>query len=338
MGAGESMTTTLKDVAREAQCSIATVSRALNGTGVVTESIRARVLEVAARLNYVPNTLAQSLMSRRTGMIGVLLPRLHGEYFSELIRGIDDAARAHGLHLLISTSHDSIDETREALRAMIGRVDGILALLPHVDAHIFQETVRNSLPVVLLSTSDVEHVYASVNIDSYGGAYAMVKHLVACGHRTIAHIAGPAENIDARERLRGYREALACELPGTRELVIHGDFTEESGYKAAQELLASTERPQAIFAANDMMAIGCMSSLLEAGWSIPGDTGIAGFDDIPTARYVRPALTTVCAKIADLGARALACLAGAIENPETLASITETVPAEVVVRASCGRR
>jgi LacI family transcriptional regulator len=120
--------TTLKDVAREACVSMASVSRALNGTGIVRDEIRTRVLEVAARLNYIPNSGAQSLMSRRTRMIGVLLPKFHGEFFSELIRGIDAAARARRLHLLVSTAHDDIDETGEALRAMIGRVDGLAML------------------------------------------------------------------------------------------------------------------------------------------------------------------------------------------------------------------
>jgi LacI family transcriptional regulator len=330
------MGATLKDVAREACVSMASVSRALNGTGVVREEIREKILAAAARLNYVPNSGAQSLMTRRTRMIGVLLQRFHGEFFSELIRGIDAAARSRGLHLLVSTSHDDAVETREALRAMIGRVDGLLAMLPHIDASFLQQTVGSTLPVVLMSTADVEHVYASVGVDNYGGAYAMVKHLVACGYRSIAHIAGPTTNIDTKERLRGYLDALRKELPGVEPHVITGDFTEESGYKAAEELLSQAERPRAIFAANDMMAIGCMSAVLEAGLDVPKDIAIVGFDDIPTSRFVRPALTTVSVRIADLGARALASLAEAIDHPQTLTSITETLPAEVVVRDSCG--
>lgn len=332
------VTTTLKDVAREARVSMASVSRALNGTGVVRDEIRARVLEVATRLNYVPNIGAQSLMTRRTRMIGVLLPRLHGEFFSELIRGIDAAARARHLHLLISTAHDDVAETGEALRAMIGRVDGLLALLPHIDGRFLQATVRSALPVVLLSTADVEHAYAAVYADNYGGAYAMVKHLAGIGHRRIAHIAGPAENMDAQDRLRGYRDAIAREVPGAAEWIIQGDFNEESGYAAAKEIMAATEKPQAIFAANDVMAIGCMSALQEAGIRVPQDIAVAGFDDIPTARFVRPALTTVCVKIADLGGRALDRVAQAVDTPKALALTTETVPAEVVIRGSCGAK
>lgn len=332
------MGATLKDVAREARVSMASVSRALNGTGVVRDVIRARIVEAAARLNYVPNIGAQSLMTRRTHMIGVLLHSFHGEFFSELVRGVDDAARKRGLHVLISSSHNDATETAAALRTMVGRVDGLLALLPHVDGKFLQDTVRNALPVVLLSMTDSEHAYASLYVDNYGGARSMMKHLIACGHRRIAHLAGPVENMDAQERLRGYRDALTQDLPGTNEQVLQGDFTEDSGYQAAQAILQAESRPSAVFAANDMMAIGCMSALLEAGMRVPQDIAVAGFDDIPTARFVRPALTTVCVKIADLGARALDRLAAGIDDPAKLEPTTETVPAEVVVRASCGAR
>lgn len=332
------MGATLKDVAREARVSMASVSRALNGTGVVREEIRARIVEAAARLNYVPNVGAQSLMTRRTRMIGVLLHSFHGEFFSELVRGVDDAARKRGLHVLISSSHNDPTETAAALRTMIGRVDGLLALLPHVDGKFLRDTVGDALPVVLLSTADADHAYASLYVDNYGGARSMMKHLIASGHRRIAHLAGPAENMDAQERLRGYRDALTQALPGAAEQVLQGDFTEDSGYHAAQRILRSEQRPNAVFAANDMMAIGCMSALMEAGMRVPQDIAVAGFDDIPTARFVRPALTTVQVKIADLGARALERLAAGIQDPAALTPTTDTVAAEVVVRGSCGAR
>jgi LacI family transcriptional regulator len=330
------MSTTLKDVAREAHVSMASVSRALNGTGVVTEEIRKRVLEVAARLQYVPNSGAQALMARRTRMIGVMLQYLQGEYFAELIRGIDVAARARRLHLLISTSHAGAEEADEALRAMIGRVDGLLVMAPHVDVQSLQRRLQSPLPVVLISTVDADHTHDCVYVDNAAGASAMVAHLAACGHRTIAHIAGPATNVDAQERLRGYRDALARELPGVAEYVLHGNFTEESGYQAAREILVRPGRPDAIFAANDMMAIGCLKALIEAGLHVPQDMALAGFDDIPTARFISPPLTTVRVKIADLGGRALERLAQAIEHPRQAQPSTEVVPTELVVRSSCG--
>jgi LacI family transcriptional regulator len=331
------MGATLKDVAREARVSMASVSRAINGTGAVTDEIRARILEAASRLHYVPNSGAQSLMTRRTRMVGVLLHSFQGEFFSELLRGIDAAARTRGLHLLVSTAHDAAAETSEALRAMVGRVDGMLVMLPHVDGRFLQETVRGSMPVVLMSTADSEHAHMSIYVDNHGGARSLVKHLLDHGRKAIAHIAGPSENMDAQERLRGYRDALA-EMSGGREIIFHGDFTEESGYKVGQEILSRATRPDAIFAANDMMAIGCMSALLDAGVAVPDEIAVAGFDDIPTARFVRPPLTTVRVKIADLGSRAMEQLAHAIDNPNSQGSRMETAPAELVIRASCGAK
>jgi LacI family transcriptional regulator len=338
MSRDNSVTTTLKDVAREAHVSMASVSRALNGTGVVTERIRTRVLEVATRLQYVPNSGAQSLMTRRTRMIGVLLPMLHGEFFSELLRGIDIAARARSLNLLVSTSHNCEAEAGDAIRAMIGRVDGLLVMSRHAHGRFLHERLPETLPVVLMSTADTEHTYASVYVDNYSGAYAMMSHLVASGHRTIAHITGPETNVDSEERLRGYRAALAAELPEAREDVLRGDFTEESGYKAVREILTRKQRPDAIFAGNDMMAFGCLSALTEAGLRVPQDIALAGFDDIPTARFVVPALTTVRVKIADLGASALDRVAAAIDQPGLTPTLAERVPTELVVRASSGSR
>jgi LacI family transcriptional regulator len=330
------MGATLKDVAREARVSMASVSRAINGTGAVTPEIRTRILEAASRLHYVPNSGAQSLMTRRTRMIGVLLHSFHGEFFSELIRGIDAAARARGLHLLVSTAHDAEAETGDALRAMIGRVDGALVMLPHVDGRFIRETIHTALPMVLLSTSDADHTHTSVYVDNYGGACTLMRHLISMGRKRIVHISGPAENMDAQERLRGYRDTLAKELPGVSEFLLQGDFNEESGYKAGQLLLATSHRPDAVFAANDMMAIGCMSALLDAGLEIPRDMAVVGFDDVPTARFVRPPLTTVRVKIADIGARALDQLVEAIDSKSEMGPRMETVPAELVIRASCG--
>jgi LacI family transcriptional regulator len=266
----------------------------------------------------------------------VLLHDLQGEYFAELIRGIDVAARAHRLHLLISTSHTGSEEADEALRAMTGRVDGLILMAPHIDVGSLQKRLQGTLPVVFVSTVDADHTHSSVCVDNAGGASAMVAHLAACGHRTIAHIAGPAAQVDAQERLRGYRDALARERPGVEEYVLHGNFTEDSGYRAGCEILARPQRPDAVFAANDMMAIGCLNALLEAGVRVPHDIALAGFDDIPTARYISPPLTTVRAGIADLGGRALERLVQIIDRPQDAQPSKEVVAAELVIRASCG--
>jgi LacI family transcriptional regulator len=333
------MAVTIKDVARAANVSVASVSRALNGHSSVTDETRKLVIEAARRLRYIPHSGARSLSTSRTDTIGVVLPDLYGEFFSELIRGIDVAARRRGLHLLVSSSHGDAGEAAAALRAMSGRVDGLIVMSPHVDASFLAENLPAVLPIVLLNTHAVGHQYSSLAVDNYGGAAAMVQHLVEIGHRRIMMIAGPENNFEAEERLRGYRETLARLVPTFDPLdvaVLRGDFTEESGYRAGSQLQSLKRLPDAVFAANDMMAIGCLFALNEAGLQVPRDLALVGFDDIPTARFISPPLTTVRVRMTEMGSRALEGLAFQIENPAGTKSSVQVLQTELVVRRSCG--
>jgi LacI family transcriptional regulator len=330
---------TIKDVAKAANLSVASVSRALNGSSSVTEQTRKLVLETARALRYIPHSGARSLSTSRTSTIGVVLPDLYGEFFSELIRGIDMAARRGGLHLLVSSSHGDAEEAGAALRAMSGRVDGLIVMSPHVDAGFLAANLPDTLPIVLLNTHDAGHQCSSLTVDNYGGAAAMVQHLVEIGHRRIFMLAGPANNFESEERLRGYRETMARLVPDADPndvTVLRGDFTEESGYRAGHQLQALKRLPDAVFAANDMMAIGCLFALGEAGLQVPRDLALVGFDDIPTARFVTPPLTTVRVRMTDMGSRALDSLAFQIENPEGTKHSVQVLQTELVVRRSCG--
>ncbi|TBV74150.1 LacI family DNA-binding transcriptional regulator [Pseudoxanthomonas winnipegensis] len=329
-------TITIRDVAREAQVSVATVSRALNGHDNVAEEVRKLVLETARRLRYQPHAAARSLSSRSTQTIGVVLPDLYGEFFSELIRGIDGVAREHRRHLLVSSYHGAQDAQGAALRAMRGRVDGLLVLSPYADQPGFlTDNLPDGLPVVLINTHLPHGDYPVLNIDNHGGAVAMMRHLVASGRRRIAFIAGPACNFDAAERLRGYRDALAELLPGVAEQVLPGRFDEASGMEAGTALLAAGSRPDAVFAANDTMALGCLFAFNQAGVRVPQDIALAGFDDVPVARFVHPPLTTMRISIAELGANALRRLLQDIQAkaPLALPDPAPLVP-ELVVRDS----
>ncbi|RZL35354.1 MAG: LacI family transcriptional regulator, partial [Rubrivivax sp.] len=276
---------TIKDVARAAGVSVATVSRALNGAENVLPDTRQRIVDVARELRYSPSGAARSLITRRTDTIGALLPDLHGEFFSELIRGIDQAARARGLHLLLSSSHDDADEAAAALRAMNGRVDGLLVMSPHADDDFLSQNLPASLPAVLLNSgvrAPAQRVFA---VDNFGGAREMTEHLVRSGRRRIAFLGGPAANFEARERERGHRAGLPS---GVEPWLMEGDFSEAGGERAGALLLRlpASERPDAVFAANDIMAIGLLGALQAAGVRVPEDIALAGFDDIPVARYV----------------------------------------------------
>jgi LacI family transcriptional regulator len=326
---------TIKDVARVAQVSVATVSRALNGHGNVAEEVRRRVLAAANELRYTPHAAARSLSSRRTQTLGVVLPDLHGEFFSELVRGIDQVAREHRLHLLVSSYHGHPEEQGAALRAMRGRVDGLLVMSPFVATPgPLAEELAPTLPTVLINTQHATAGVLSLGVDNYGGAVAMVEHLVASGHRRIAFIAGPSDNFDAHERLRGYRDALHRLLPDAEEWVLPGDFDEASGHQAGLTLMASKQRPDAVFAANDMMALGCLFVFAQGGVNVPRDIALAGFDDIPLARYVHPTLTTMRVNIAELGARAARLLLTQVAGEALPGEGCEALSPELIVRAS----
>jgi LacI family transcriptional regulator len=329
------MAVTIKDVAREAGVSVASVSRALNGHGGVTPATGQRVREVAARLRYMPHAAARSLITRRNHTVGALLPDLYGEFFSELIRGIDLAARACGLHLLVSSSHDGVDEAAAALRAMQGRVDGMVILSPPADAGFLQANLPPGLPTVLLNSAIVDTGHTVLNFDNHAGAFAMVRHLIEVGHRRVAFIGGPVRNFDARERERGYRDAMARFAPQAPLQILDGDFTEASGYRAGQDLLARGSRPDAVFAANDMTAVGCLFAFREAGLEVPRDVALAGFDDIPIARYISPPLTTVRVNIAEMGRSALELLAEEFAASGQQTRSVHTLGCEVVVRGTC---
>jgi LacI family transcriptional regulator, galactose operon repressor len=321
---------TIKDVAAKAGVSVATISRVLNGKGPVRPATNRLVLATAKALHYVPHAAARSLSTRTTHTIGLLLPDLHGEFFSEVIRGIDGASRLRGYHLLVSGFHSERSEMTAMLEAVRGRVDGIIVMAPDRSALMSADEVAR-VPVVRLNSG--QGYATSLNVDNYGGASAMVRHLASSGRKRIAFIRGPERNADASERQRGYRSAVRALGIAPQEFA--GDFTEEGGYRAASELVKRRPLPDAIFAANDAMAIGALRALREAALAVPQEVALAGFDDIPIARYVTPALTTVNVAIAELGRRAFEMLLDEI-NGQSPSKRREKFPTRLVVRESCG--
>jgi len=330
---------TIHDVAERAGVSVATVSRVLNAQGVVREETTQRVLAAAEALAYVPNVAARALSIRRSQTIGIVLPDVHGEFFSEVIRGIDVAARHAHYHILVSGSHSNAGEVLEVLAAMRGRVDGLVVMAPDVARPSLHNSLPSDLPLVLLNSTDGGR--DAITVDNYGGARSMVRYLAELGHERIAFIKGPPQNADARERLRGFRQALrSAGTAAPQPLELAGDFTEESGSRAVREILGMREsqRPTAIFAANDSMAVGALAALAEGGIAVPDEMSVAGFDDIPIARYVTPPLTTIRVDIADLGRRAFGLLLTAIERPAGPAEGAgrrDCIATTLVARQSC---
>jgi len=301
---------TIRDVARHAEVSVATVSRALNGLHNVREDTRRRIVDSAKSLGYVPHAGARSLSLARTNAIGVVLPDLHGEFFSEIVRGMDREASRRGYLLLLSNMHGRPEQAALALRAMHGRVDALVVMAPHLKDDEIAAALPAGLRSILINTRDASGTHPSIHLDNQAGARAVVDHLVGIGRRRLVHIAGPAGNMDAQERANAFREAVARH--GVESAVVHGDFEEKSGEIAVRSLLESGRSFDAIFAANDNMAIGALQALRAAGLRVPEDVAVAGFDDIPLARHI--GLTTVRVRIAELGERALSRLLASLAS------------------------
>lgn len=328
---------TIRDVAEAANVSIATVSRVLNNKARVSEETAQRVWTAAAELDYWPNEAARSLTTHRTHVVGVLLPDLHGEFFSEVIRGIDQAAREARYQILVSSSHADHDEVMTAAKSMQGRIDGLIFMASDNGLAESVDRIQGRMPLVLVNPRRIVEGTASLRIGNFLGAREAVNHLLQLGHEDIAILKGPTGNIDAEERLRGYRHALAAadRDPGaSREFL--GDFQEPSGYRAAAEILGSRKRPTAVFACNDMMAIALISAFGGAGLKVPEDIAVVGFDDIAIARYINPPLTTVRVEAHQLGQRALRRLIAILSGDDANGAAEEVLPATLVVRESCG--
>jgi LacI family transcriptional regulator len=319
---------TIRDVARRAQVSVATVSRAINGPDHVSEVARARVTEAVRALGYVPHAGARSLSLARTNAIGVVLPDLHGEFFSEIMRGMDVEASRRKYLLLLSNLHAGDEQAVTALRAMRGRVDGLVFMAPHLPADELSASLSAGLPTVLVNTRDGSGLHSTIMLDNKAGVEAVVDHFLSLGRRRLVHVSGPAQNVDAQERVAAFVSSATAR--GAECLVVDGDFEEESGERAVDQLLASGQSFDGLFAANDNMAIGAIQALNRAGLRVPQDVAVVGFDDIPLARHL--GLSTVRVRIAELGQRALRLVFARLEDESAVSE--ELHAPELVVRGS----
>lgn len=327
---------TIRDVARAAGVSIATVSRVLNDAARVTDETRDRVRSVVDRMGYAPHGGARSLITRRTRTLGVLLPELYGEFFSEFIRGIDETAKKHGFLTLITSARREAHEISAAVSNMRGRVDGFLAVSPSVAARATLAEVADRYPTVLVGAGSDVGAFAALSVNNFQGAATMMKHLLSLGHRRIVFLRGPTGQVDAGERLHAVREVANwyddCEL---REM--QGEFRMDTAYDAVSALLQGGDRPDAIFAANDTMAIGAIAAVRDADLRVPDDIAVTGFDDTPVTRFLSPPLTTVRMPIFALGERAAMRLIETMRSGGTaVPAHHEVLPAQLVIRSSCG--
>lgn len=324
--------TTIKTVAERAGVSTATVSRVLSMPDVVQPATRERVREAIEALGYAPNHAAKSLRMLRTMKIIVMVPDVSNPFFSEVLRGAEDAAQGLGYAVLLGdTRGDAAREDQFA--AMLGRkeADGLIFLghrMPGSLARMVRERA-SAAPIVNACDVDPAREIASVRIDNAAASAEAVALLRSMGHRRIGVISGPAESPISIERLRGARSVDGVEL-----VVEQADYSIEQGERVAARMLASADRPTAIFCFSDEMALGALAAARAAGLRCPADLSIVGFDDVRYARYLDPALTTVRQPMAQIGRQAVALLMGILDGGGGAERVT--LAHELVVRASTG--
>lgn len=338
------MPVSIKDIARAAGVSHSTVSRALSDSPLINTQTKARIQDLARAMGYSPDAAARSLVMRRTHTVGVVVTTIADPFSAEVVEGIERTASAHGYSVILAASNDEPEREIAAVEMLHSkRVDAIVVTSSRVGALHQERLGAAGVPVILLNNHSLQQVpnAYSVRVDDVHGGRLATEHLVGLGHRRIAHVAGPEGHTPSRERLEGYRQALeAAGLAFEPALVIPGNGRPEGGATALAALLALPERPSAAFCYNDMTAIGLLRSGKAAGVRVPEDLAVVGFDNIPFAAYVTPALTTIAQPMLELGQRAMDMALALMSGQERVESgIPDVVlQGQLIVRESAGER
>lgn len=312
---------TLEEVATRAGVGRGTASRVINGSQQVSEVSRAAVLQAIEDLGYVPNRAARSLVTRLTDVIALVISeseeRFFGEpFFGQIVRGVSGALAGSQRQLLLTMAHRSHDRGRLDNYLSRQHVDGVLLLSLHGDDPLPRQLEARGVPAVLGGRPSEPSALHFVDVDNAGGGGQAVDHLVQSGRRRIGTISGPQDMSAGRDRLEGYRRALlAAGLSFDPALVVAGDFSEQSGWQAAETLLERAPDLDAIFAASDQMAVGAIAALTAHGRRVCADVSVVGFDDSPSSRFVTPRLTTVHQPVEEMGAAMVQLLSSLIAEP-----------------------
>src|SRR3984957_5711353 len=325
------------DVARESRVSVFTVSAVVNKKSHVGKTLRNRVEAAIRKLNYRPNLIARSLANRRTHTIGMIVPDIANPFFPMVVRGAEDAAQKHGYNLLLCNSDDSLAKEERSVELLLSkRVDGILLTKAAED---FRPPLRQmikevDIPFVLVMRTYPKLTKDAVITDDYHGAYDAVCHLARAGRRRIGLISGPLKVSNAVARWQGFHDSLkVMGLPFEKELILEGDYRIESGYRAGHALLS--HRPDGIYVANHLMAVGLLKAAEEMGLRCPEDFGLVSFDDYPWLGIFRPRLTTVELPKHQLGIEAAELLIKRISGDRSK-PVVKKLATELRVRESCG--
>jgi LacI family transcriptional regulator len=325
----------IKDVAKEAGVSTATVSHVINETKFVTDETRRKVRHAIEKLNFYPNAYARILASGRSNLIGLLVSDISNPFFPELIKAIETAAFERGYNVvLFNTDYDAARAADYVRRLIELKVAGVLLMTAELDPNLIEELKNKHVRVVFKDLGVVGERMSNIVLDYTEGIMESVRHLASLGHLRIAHVAGAARIRSGKIRQEAFVAAMKKFLPDAdHSLIFEGDFRFEGGQAAAREILRLEDRPTAVVAANDMMALGAMAEFKTAGLKVPRDISIVGFDDIAFAALSDPPLTTVCSPRAEIGRKAVEALMSTIENPH-LPGAEIQIPLHLIKRSS----
>jgi len=307
---------TMNDVAERASVSVSTVSHVINGTRPVSEALRRRVRDAMDELGYRPNRLARSLRMGETHTIGVIVPDSSNPFFAEVARGIEDTSFAQRYSVILCNSDGDLEKELFYTSVLTSKqVDGILFVAAGVSTEHIRALQEDQVPVVVVDREIPEVSVDEVLTNNVHGGARVTRHLIDLGHRRIGCITGPSDVTPSADRVTGYRQALRdAGLPFDEGIVVKGDFQFEGGYRAAQQLLAVDDAPTAIFACNDLMAVGVIRAAREMGLRVPADLSVTGFDDVSLASFASPPLTTVAQPKYEMGVLATRLLFERMED------------------------
>lgn len=330
------MNITIYDVAREANVSMATVSRVVNGNPNVKPATRKKVLEVIERLGYRPNAVARGLASKKTTTVGVIIPDISNPFFAELARGIEDIATMYKYNIILSNSDQNKDKELHLLNTMLGKqVDGIVFMGGNISEDHVAEFKKSPAPIVLAGSLEDSAQVPSVNIDYEQATVDAVNTFIEKGHKRIAMVVGPFhEPINKEKKLEGYKKALeAAGIPLDEDLIVEGDDTYDSGIEAFGKLVELSEKPTAFFVGSDEMAVGVVHGAQDKGYNVPEDFEVISSDNTRISLMVRPQLTTVIQPLYDIGAVAMRLLTKYM-NKEKVSEHTVVLPHRIELRSS----
>jgi len=326
----------IRDVARHARVSIATVSRTINRIPTVDQHLAERVWKAIEELNYFPNTQARALVSGRTRLLGLLVSEITNPFFPELIEGFEEIAVAHGYEILIGSTSYDLTRMATCIRRMLERqVEGVAIMTFGIEQPLLEELSSREIPMVFVDAGPPGPLVRALTVDYRKGISEGVVHLAGLGHRSIAFISGPLRQGSAHARKTAFLESLQeIGLKSRSEWLIEGNHTLEGGMRATEHLLSLSEPPTAVMCSNDMTAIGALRVLARAGFNVPRDMSVIGFDDIHLAEFVYPPLTTVRMSRKDLARGAFESLRSVAEKLDTSQQRNWIIPTQLIIRES----